>query len=93
MVISPADGENIKPRNLEVRWTEVRGSLHYDIQVVNAEGFILWRDRVEGTSWTPPASDLLKPGMDYYVRVDAYLAEANNVSSEHVLFTVAEPEE
>jgi hypothetical protein len=93
MVISPADGENIKPGTLDVRWTEVLGSLYYNIQVVNAEGFILWRDRVEGTSWTPPPSDLLKPGMDYFVRVDAYLAEANNVSSEHILFTVGEPEE
>jgi hypothetical protein len=93
VVISPVDGENIKPGTLEVRWIEVLGSLHYDIQVVNAEGFILWRDRVEGTSWISPASNLLKPGMDYYVRVDAYLAEANNVSSEHILFTVGEPEE
>jgi hypothetical protein len=93
MVISPADGENIKPGTLEVRWTEVLGSLHYDIQVVNAEGFILWRERVEGTSWTPPPSELLKPGMDYFVRVEAYLADANNVSSEHILFTVGEPEE
>ncbi len=92
-VLSPADGENIKPGTLEVRWTEVLGSLHYDIQVVNAEGFILLRDRVEGTSWTPSPSELLKPGMDYFVRVDAYLAEANNVSSQHILFTVEEPEE
>jgi len=90
-IISPVDGASIGSGELEIRWTGVRGSLHYDIQLVNAEGFIIHRDRVEDTTeWKPPASHLLESGRAYYVRVDAYLAEANSVSSDHILFTVEE---
>jgi len=90
-IIFPVDGANIGTDELAIRWTSVSGSLHYDIRVVNAEGFIIYRDRVEDvTEWAPPTSHLLEPGIAYYVRVDAYLAGANNVSSDHILFTVEE---
>ena len=90
-IISPVDGATIELDELEVRWTGVSGSLHYDIQLVNAEGFIIHRDRVEDvTEWKPAAGKLLEAGRTYYIRVDAYLAEANNVSSDHILFTVEE---
>ena len=93
-IISPADGDRVEPGDLTVRWTEVWGSLHYDVRVVTAEGLIVWNDRIEGaTEWKPPVNHLLEPGMAYYVRVDAYLAAANNVSSEHILFTVGERKE
>lgn len=91
-IISPLDGASIATGELEIRWTGVPGSLHYDVLVVNAEGFIIHRDRVEdATEWKPLSSHLLEAGSTYYVRVDAYLAEANSVSSDHILFTVAEP--
>ena len=91
-ILSPVDGDSIESSELLIRWTEVTDSLHYEVRVVNAEGFIVWQDRVEDTELQPPVRELLKPGMSYYVRVDAYLAETNNVSSEHVLFTVLERE-
>lgn len=88
-IITPVDGETIEVGSFSVRWTPVHGSLHYDVRVVDEEGFIIRRDRVEGvTRWTPPVSHLIEPGHSYYVRVDAYLAGANSVSSDHVLFTV-----
>jgi hypothetical protein len=90
-IISPVDGASIGSGELEIRWTGVSGSLHYDIQLVNAEGFIVHHDRVEDvTEWQPVASNLLEAGKTYYIRVDAYLAEANSVSSDHILFTVEE---
>lgn len=89
-IISPVEGEQIKSNELTVRWTEVQGSLHYDVRVVTAEGFIVWNNRVEGTEWKPPIDQPLESGMAYFVRVDAYLAEANSVSSDHILFTMEE---
>jgi len=90
-ILAPADGARIDLDDLTIKWTGVGGSLYYDVRVVDAEGFIIRRDRIEGaTEWRPPVSHLLEPGMSYYVRVDAYLAGADNVSSDHVLFTVAE---
>ena len=88
-IISPTDGASINPGDLSIKWTRVRGSLYYDVRVVDAEGFIISSDRVEdATEWKPRVSHLLEPGKAYYVRVDAYLAEANTMSSEHVQFTV-----
>jgi hypothetical protein len=93
-IVSPVDGDRINPRDLTIRWTETQGSLHYDVRVVNAEGFIVLNDRIEGaTEWKPPVNHLLEPGMSYFVRVDAYLAEAHSVSSEHILFTIGENQE
>ena len=88
VILSPVEGARIEADDLKIRWTEVRGSLHYDVRVVTAEGFLVWNDRVEDTELTPPVDIRLEPGMDYFVRVDAYMAEANSVSSEHTLFTV-----
>ena len=92
-IISPLEGDNIEPGDLKVQWTEVQGSLHYDVRVVSAEGFIVWNGRVEGTEWQPPVDQSLEPGVSYFVRVDAYLAVADSVSSEHVLFTMEDKKE
>jgi hypothetical protein len=90
-ITTPVDGEIIEAGSLSVRWTPVHGSLYYNVRVVDEEGFIIRKDRVEGiTEWTPPVSHLIEPGRSYYVRVDAYLAGTNYVSSDHVLITVKE---
>jgi hypothetical protein len=89
-VLTPLDGESIDSKDLSIEWIGLRGSLHYEVRVLDAEGFIIHSSRVEGaTEWKPPVSHLLEPGKSYYVRVDAYLADANSVSSDHVLFSVA----
>ncbi len=89
-IIAPAEGASIKADDLTIRWTEVSGSLYYNVRVVTAEGFLVLNDRVESTEWKLPAKHLLEPKTYYYVRVDAYMAEANSVSSDHILFTVEE---
>jgi hypothetical protein len=89
-ILNPTQGSSINSGELTIMWTVVPGSLHYDVRVVNTAGFIVWQDRSEGTVVQPPIGDLLVPGESYFVRVDAYLAEANNSGSEHVLFTVRE---
>jgi len=66
----------------------VPGSLYYDIRLVDAEGFMIWQDRVEDTQRNLPSHLELLSGEQYFVRVDAYLAEAKSVSSRHVQFTI-----
>jgi len=85
-VLYPLEGSRMSPGNLTFRWTEVPGSLYYDIRVVDAEGYVLWQERVKTTAATLPAHLAFVSGEPYFVRVDAYLAEAKSVSSSHVKF-------
>ena len=87
----PTPGQSIDPQGAAIRWTPVTGSLYYDVQVLSDAGDVLWRGRVDGSTAALPASLELAPGREYFLRVDAYLAEARSISSHHVVFRVQEP--
>ncbi len=86
IVLYPAEGSIVQPGELTVRWTRVPGSLYYDVRLVNAEGLLLWQQRVKETAADLSGQLELVSGAPYFVRVDAYLAEAKSVSSGHVKF-------
>lgn len=88
-VLSPIDGSNFKSPGGPIEWTEVVGSLYYDVRIVSLDGELIGEQRVTQSHWDVPTS-MLHPGNEYYVRVDAFLAEAKRLSSSHVLFTVEE---
>lgn len=90
-VLAPDEGARLSWDGARFKWTEVPGSLHYDIRVVSDDGAMLWQERVQGTEWRAVEALSLVPGQEYYFRVDAYLTQAKRVSSEHRLFTVEEP--
>jgi hypothetical protein len=85
-LLAPSDGSRIRPDELTVRWTEVPGSIYYDVRLVDVQGFVLWQDRVKERYASPPSQLQLEAGERYFVRVDAYLAESKRVSSDHVTF-------
>ena len=87
-IIAPTRGSNIPSEAYTVRWEAVPGSLYYDVRIVDESGFLLWKKRVEETHSALPDSLELASGKLYFVRIDAYLAEARSISSEHVQFTV-----
>lgn len=91
-VLSPAAGAALKPGALDVRWTGVPAASYYDVRIVTDAGEIVSEQRVSTTDWRPGNSVDLEPGADYYVRVDAYVAGARSVRSEHVPFRVVEHE-
>jgi hypothetical protein len=78
----------IEPLQQVFQWTEVPGSLFYDVRLVSPDGDLLLRERVEGTRWLIPEHLQLQAGQEYFVRVDAYLSDAKYLSSEHRVFTV-----
>lgn len=88
----PTAGMSIDPHNAAVRWTQVTGSLYYDVQVLSDAGDVLWRQRVNESTWALPEALDLAPGQEYFLRVDAYLAEARSVSSHHVVFSIQVPD-
>jgi len=87
-ILTPDEGALIDVGNTLFHWTEIPGSLYYDIRIVTWEGDMVWQERVNGTEWGLPDKFELEAGAEYYVRVDAYLAEAKSISSPHVLFKV-----
>lgn len=89
-IIIPLVGQVLPVNEPNFAWTAVRGSLYYDVRLVSAEGETVWEERVKSTSRSLPGYLQLQAGTDYYLRVDAYLAEAKRVSSRHVLFTTQE---
>ena len=90
-VLSPSDGSTVDPDRVIFSWTGVPGSLFYDVHIVNDEGDLVWQARVTDTRWGPNTDMPLSAGAEYFVRVDAYLAEAKTLSSDHVVFKVSEP--
>jgi len=89
-ILAPREGARIDPEAFIIRWSEIPGTLYYDIRIVSDDGGLLRQDRVDGNQWGLPPELELVPGREYYVRVDAYLAEAKSLSSRHVVFTVEE---
>lgn len=89
-LLTPATSSKVDPRELQISWTETPGSLYYEVRIVSDEGELIWQDQVEGTESGIPESLVLIPGAEYFVRVDAYLASARTLSSNHMPFTVEE---
>ncbi len=89
-ILIPSSGQALPVNQPVFEWTAVQGSLYYDVRLVSAEGETVWEERVKSTRQALPEDLQLQAGTDYYLRVDAYLAEAKRVSSRHVLFSTEE---
>ena len=89
-VLAPSNGAIVDPGGLVFRWSDIPESLYYDVRIVTDEGDLLWQAQVEDTKLGLPDNLQLNPGTEYFFRVDAYLASAKRVSSQHVLFTIGE---
>jgi hypothetical protein len=88
-LIAPDEGSVIEPLQQVFQWTQVPGSLFYDVRLVSPDGDLLLRERVESTRWLIPDHLRLEPGQEYFVRIDAYLSDAKYLSSEHRVFSVS----
>jgi hypothetical protein len=89
-VLAPGVGAAVDPRRMSFHWTEVAGTPYYDVRIVTDAGDVVVQQRVIGTTWRPPAQLNLQPGAEYYVHIDAYPSGDKAVSSDHVLFRVAD---
>lgn len=91
-VLSPVAGATLAPDALDVRWTGVPDARYYDVRIVTDAGEIVSEERVETNDWHPGRGVSLEPGADYFVRVDAYIAGARTIRSEHVPFRITQRE-
>jgi len=88
-LLAPVPGDSVDPGALTIRWTRVPGSLYYELFVMSDKGDMVLEKRVEGSEWTGRTDVELQPEAEYYVRVEARMADARSLSSGHVLFRVA----
>jgi hypothetical protein len=89
-ILTPSNGTTVKTDALVFSWSEVPGSLYYDVRIVTDEGDLIWQAQAENTEVGLPEHLHLKPDTEYFFRVDAYLASAKRISSQHVLFSIEE---
>jgi hypothetical protein len=88
--LSPARGMAIIPENYLFRWTPVPNSRFYQVRIVSDDGDLLWQERITGTEWKLPALTHLTPSAEYFIRVEAFLADTRSVKSDYHLFQVEE---
>jgi hypothetical protein len=88
--LSPREGAGTTSNARVFKWTEVPNSLYYEVRIVSDAGDLLWQERVDGTEWRLPAGLALTSGLDYFVRVDAYLTDAKTLQSGYLLFRPGE---
>ncbi len=84
--LSPSEGVTLVADDSLFRWTPVPNSLYYQVRIVSDAGDLLWQQRVDGTEWRLPDGLNLSPGVECFVRVDAYLTEAKSLQSDYLLF-------
>jgi hypothetical protein len=85
-ILAPSTGVLGSRDGFVIRWTEVPGSLYYEVRVVTDTGDLLSKARVEKTRWVIGEEIALEPGREYFIRVDAYLSDSKTVSSQHIPF-------
>jgi len=88
--LSPQQGETLAVGHKRFSWTPVANSLYYQVRIVSDAGDLLWQERVDDTEWRLPGGLNLSPGVEYFVRVDAYLTDAKALQSDYVLFRLGE---
>jgi hypothetical protein len=85
-ILAPDSGVLASRDGVLIRWTEVPGSLYYEVRVVSDIGDLLSETRVQQTRWAISDEIELEPGREYYIRVDAYLSDSKAISSQHIPF-------
>lgn len=86
-LLFPLEGAVVKPGDLVIRWTRVPDVIFYQLFVMNELGDLVISERVDGNEWSVQENDVLEPGSDYFVRVEARVAGSGTLSTEHVSFS------
>jgi hypothetical protein len=89
VILLPAAEAILATGALEVKWTPVDGSLHYELLLMDDAGRLLLTQRLESTEWRSDGDLGLTPGGHYFIRVNAYLADGRTQGSKHSAFSVS----
>ena len=91
-LLFPVDGAQVNLSDLVISWTAIPGSDFYDLYILNDSGDLVIKQRIIGNEWVVGPAQGLTPGADYFIKVDAHLADATVASSAYVIFRVGDDE-
>ncbi|MCU1276359.1 MAG: hypothetical protein JWO48_3790, partial [Bryobacterales bacterium] len=91
VLLFPTEGALVPRHALAFRWREIDRSLFYDVQILSAEGEVIWAAHINGPEAQIPAGVRLSPGQKYYVSLDAWLPEGKAIKYPIVGFQVKYP--
>jgi len=89
VILRPAAEAILESGSLDVKWTPVDGSLHYELLLMDDAGRLLVAQRLQATEWRSGGDLGLAPGGNYFIRVNAYLADGRTQGSRHTAFSVS----
>jgi Putative zinc-finger len=87
-ILSPVEGAIVGREQIELRWRGVAGAIYYEIQLVTAEGDVLWQERTEKTEARLSKALPIAPGQQVYFWVRAHLLDGKTLKSDPVGFTL-----
>jgi len=87
-LLSPKEGSIVGREQIGFRWREVDGAIYYEIQLLTAEGDVLWEGRTEETDAELPRTVARAPGQEVYVWVRAHLLDGRTLKSRPLGFTL-----
>jgi hypothetical protein len=88
-VVFPPAGSTMSENEIEFHWVPVAGALDYEVQLMTAEGDLVWKQKTAESVLRLPGKVKLEAGQKYFVSIRAYLAEGKSAQSAPVAFTVA----
>jgi hypothetical protein len=86
----PTEGQIVRSADMTVRWTAVADAMHYSVRIVDDYGRLIVDSFTDTAEYAVPSHIELAPGVDYYVKIDAYVVGDKAVSSSHTHFTVSD---
>lgn len=87
-ILSPLESSIVGREQVDFRWRVVPGAVSYKVELMTAEGDVLWQDWTEETVAQLPATVPITPGQEAYVWVRAHLLDGSTVKSDPVGFTL-----
>lgn len=88
-IVHPEEGQRVPRSALDLWWRESPGALGYRVELVDADGDLVWQGRTAATRLQLPAGVALEAGRTYFVWVSAQLPSGGHLRSAAVGFRAA----
>jgi len=90
-ILFPRDGSILPGPLTEIRWKGVAGAIFYEVQMVTAEGNIVWEGRTESTRLAVSIKRAPAPVGKHFIWVRAHLPDGKTARSSVVSFQISTP--
>ena len=87
-ILSPTDSASLPRAGLTLMWQSVGTGVEYSVVVLDTAGASIWSTRLTDTTATLPDTARLYPGLSYYWKVDARLADGRSAKTGANQFTI-----